>query len=114
MTLVNQGVYLQILGNTNQLVSLSVPTYGLTGISVILESVGGNFNGQEYVIEVSNDEKNWTTLKTVSLGSLTSTINSFNLDNQSVFANPLHFRIIRFTIPSLGSNIKGKITVGGR
>ena len=114
MTLVNQGVFLQILGSTNQSVSLPVPTIGLQGISVIFESVGGSFNGQDYTIDVSNDETNWTTLKLVSLGSGTSQINSFGLDNQSVFANPLHFKIIRFTIPSLGSGIKGKITVGGR
>ena len=114
MTLVNQGVFLQILGSANQPVSLSVPTFGLSGISVIFESVDGSFAAQDYTIAVSNDETNWTTLKLVSLGSGTSQINSFSLDNQSVFANPLHFRIIRFTIPALGSNIKRKITVGGR
>lgn len=114
MSLIAGPTFDQILGENNSTVSLIVKTTSLSGMTVIFESIGGNFNDQNYTIEISDDKINWVSIRSVGLGQSNITTNSFSIDNQSVFSNPLHFKYIRFSVIGLGSGIKCRITVGGR
>jgi hypothetical protein len=114
MSLIAGPIFEQVLGENNSTVSIIVKTTALSGMTTIFESIGGNFNNQNYTIEVSDDKINWILIRNVDLGQLNVITNSFSIDNQSVFSNPLHFRYVRFSVIGLGSGIKCRVTVGGR
>lgn len=114
MSLIAKPIFTQVTGTNNTAISVTQVTDALNSFTIILESIGGSFASQNYTIEVSDDSTNFTVLRQVNLGTSNTTNNSFDQNNQSVFGNPLHFRYVKITIPTLGSGIKGKITFSGR
>ena len=107
--------FAQITGEPGQEVNLIYETTALSGLSLIIHSLNGLFNGQEATLAVSNDGVEWIDLKTITLEAGTDTVTrSYNDVNQSVLGSLLMFQKMKVTVPSLGSSTIGQLIISGR
>jgi hypothetical protein len=67
-----------------------------------------------YHTQVLDPNKNWILLRTIPLGNDVRQTNSWTDQNQSIYANILHFKYIKFSIDDPNNNSKIRLTVSGR
>ena len=85
--------FAQITGEPNQEVNLIYETTALSGLSLIIHSLNGLFNGQNARLAVSNDGVGWIDLKMITLDAGTDTVTrGYNDVNQSVLGSVLVFQ----------------------
>ena len=97
--------FAQITGEPNREVNLIYETTALSGLSLIIHSINGLFNGQKAALAVSNDGMEWIDMTTITLEAGTDTVTrSYNDVNQSVLGSVLMFQKLKVTVPSLGSS----------
>lgn len=96
-TLNSKAAQFETTGESNQPTSLELCTDGVQAISLIIESLDGDFNGQFYSIFVSNDKIDWTEIYRLNLGFDKIIGNSFTYNGS--MNSVLFFRFVKFLVP---------------
>lgn len=117
MSINNAPVYFEEGGKVNESTILVITTDGVNAVSVVIEAFDTNdnpcnFSNQRYTISVSHNGLEWTRLYDLLMGYEAIITNSFSYD--SPMNAVLFFRYIKFSVPSVGENMKSRITISAR
>lgn len=104
-----------ITGSVNTQLQFSFETFNVVRLSMMFNSVGGNFAAQLITVEVSEDNTNWVSAgEDFNFGSTNRFTKRYvALPNDNQTTRMLDFQYVRFTIPALGSGISCVVTYGG-
>ncbi len=114
MTLNSKPNSASIISEPDTEVSLVFAVTGLSAISLVLESICGNFNNQLYIVYISDDGVDFIKLREVLTGYDSVVSNSWTYKNQLYHGSPLYYKFMIVFVPKLGDNIRCRVLISAK